>query len=218
MGMAQQMTISLWFDYYDLFNSRSEVISEFEPKIFIFYSFFKQRRGDLNFINLKSMTSKPQLNIRAKALYRFVPENEEELDLNEGDVVIIYEKHDDGWCVGNFDGKVGYFPAAYIEELPPPQQRPVKAAPSTPKLAEAPPLEIKQVGTPDNASPATTPHSARPTLKSADDSGINARPTGSPRQLPNPGHGTMRKGKFIDLLLISNYLNYAHQRIDQTGP
>jgi hypothetical protein len=139
------------------------------------------------------MTSKPQLNIRAKALYRFVPENEEELDLNEGDIVIIYEKHDDGWCVGNFDGKVGYFPAAYIEELPPPQQRPVKAAPSTPKLAEAPPLEIKQVGTLDNASPATTPHSARPTLKSADDSGINARPTGSPRQLPNPGHGTMRK-------------------------
>lgn len=145
------------------------------------------------------MTSKPpQLNVRAKALYKFVPENEEELDLNEGDIVIIFEKHEDGWCVGNFDGKVGYFPSAYVEELPPPQPRPVKAAPSTPKLTEAPPLEIKQVGTSEN-SPVTTPHSARAHLKSADDSGINTRPTGSPRQLPNPGHGTMRKGKLFDI-------------------
>ena len=130
------------------------------------------------------MASKPQLNIRAKALYRFVPENEQELDFNEGDIIIIYEKHEDGWSVGNLDGKVGYFPTTYVEELPSPQPRPVKAAPSTPKATETPPLEIKQIPTPDNASPNTDRNNR--SRKSADDS-ANSRTTSS-RQLTNPNN------------------------------
>jgi len=73
---------------------------------------------------------------KAKVLFRFVPENDEELDLNEGDVIKVIEKHDDGWCIAVFNGKTGYVPANYLEEIADTsshKQRPTKPAPPIPQ-------------------------------------------------------------------------------------
>lgn len=39
---------------------------------------------------------------RYQALYNYMPRNEDELELREGDVVDVMEKCDDGWFVGTF--------------------------------------------------------------------------------------------------------------------
>lgn len=37
---------------------------------------------------------------RFQALYSYVPQNDDELELQEGDLVNVMEKCDDGWFVG----------------------------------------------------------------------------------------------------------------------
>uniref|UniRef100_A0AC11B0M6 Nitric oxide synthase trafficking n=1 Tax=Ovis aries TaxID=9940 RepID=A0AC11B0M6_SHEEP len=53
-----------------------------------------------------------------KALYSFQARQDDELDLEKGDIVTIYKKKDEGWWFGSLKGKKGHFPAAYVEELP----------------------------------------------------------------------------------------------------
>lgn len=40
---------------------------------------------------------------RFQALYNYVPQNDDELELQEGDMVNVMEKCDDGWFVGMSD-------------------------------------------------------------------------------------------------------------------
>ncbi|KAM6178333.1 nostrin [Rhynchocyon petersi] len=54
-----------------------------------------------------------------KALYSFQARQEDELNLEKGDIVAIHEKKGEGWWFGSLNGKIGHFPAAYVEELPP---------------------------------------------------------------------------------------------------
>lgn len=49
------------------------------------------------------------------ALYDFEAVNPEELQLNEGDVIIVTKKDDSGWWEGSLNGKVGIFPANYVQ-------------------------------------------------------------------------------------------------------
>ena len=44
---------------------------------------------------------------KAKALYPYAPTAEDELALQEGDVVIVLDKFDDGWWRGEVRGQVG---------------------------------------------------------------------------------------------------------------
>ncbi|GCB84219.1 hypothetical protein scyTo_0025020 [Scyliorhinus torazame] len=37
-----------------------------------------------------------------QALYSYIPQNEDELELREGDIVDVLEKCDDGWFVGTY--------------------------------------------------------------------------------------------------------------------
>ncbi|KAB0355866.1 hypothetical protein FD754_000022, partial [Muntiacus muntjak] len=53
-----------------------------------------------------------------KALYSFQARQDDELDLEKGDIVTIHKKKDEGWWFGSLKGKKGHFPAAYVEELP----------------------------------------------------------------------------------------------------
>lgn len=39
---------------------------------------------------------------RYQAVYNYLPRNEDELELKEGDIVDVMEKCDDGWFVGEF--------------------------------------------------------------------------------------------------------------------
>lgn len=42
------------------------------------------------------------LSARYKAVYNYKPQNGDELELREGDIVQVMEKCDDGWFVGNY--------------------------------------------------------------------------------------------------------------------
>lgn len=62
-------------------------------------------------------------------LYPYRASRADELDLTEGDTVIILQKGDDGWWEGTIGEKTGWFPSNYVEEenggensvlLPPP--------------------------------------------------------------------------------------------------
>ncbi|XP_057602973.1 nostrin isoform X2 [Hippopotamus amphibius kiboko] len=53
-----------------------------------------------------------------KALYSFQARQDDELNLEKGDIVTIHKKKDEGWWFGSLKGKQGHFPAAYVEELP----------------------------------------------------------------------------------------------------
>lgn len=56
---------------------------------------------------------------RYRALYNYRPQNEDELELKEGDTVYVMEKCDDGWYVGSSQrtGYFGTFPGNYVERL-----------------------------------------------------------------------------------------------------
>uniref|UniRef100_A0A8C8CS86 Sorbin and SH3 domain containing 2a n=1 Tax=Oncorhynchus tshawytscha TaxID=74940 RepID=A0A8C8CS86_ONCTS len=54
-----------------------------------------------------------------QALYNYLPRNEDELELKEGDVVDVMEKCDDGWFVGTSrrSKQFGTFPGNYVKKL-----------------------------------------------------------------------------------------------------
>lgn len=56
---------------------------------------------------------------RYRALYNYRPQNEDELELCEGDTVYVMEKCDDGWYVGSSQrtGYFGTFPGNYVERI-----------------------------------------------------------------------------------------------------
>ncbi|CAB1425098.1 unnamed protein product [Pleuronectes platessa] len=53
-----------------------------------------------------------------QALYTYLPQNEDELELREGDLVSVMEKCDDGWFVGTSKRtkQFGTFPGNYVKE------------------------------------------------------------------------------------------------------
>lgn len=57
--------------------------------------------------------------ISYRALYNYKPQNSDELELHEGDVVYVLEKCDDGWYVGTSarTGCFGTFPGNYVKKL-----------------------------------------------------------------------------------------------------
>ncbi|XP_032408439.1 sorbin and SH3 domain-containing protein 1 isoform X2 [Xiphophorus hellerii] len=54
-----------------------------------------------------------------QALYSYVPQNDDELELQEGDLVSVMEKCDDGWFVGTSKRtkQFGTFPGNYVKEV-----------------------------------------------------------------------------------------------------
>uniref|UniRef100_A0A8C7G0E2 Sorbin and SH3 domain containing 2a n=1 Tax=Oncorhynchus kisutch TaxID=8019 RepID=A0A8C7G0E2_ONCKI len=54
-----------------------------------------------------------------QALYNYLPRNEDELELKEGDIVDVMEKCDDGWFVGTSrrSKQFGTFPGNYVKKL-----------------------------------------------------------------------------------------------------
>jgi len=56
---------------------------------------------------------------RYRAKFRYQPQNEDELELQEGDTVFVMEKCDDGWFVGTSERtkEFGTFPGNYVQSL-----------------------------------------------------------------------------------------------------
>ncbi|KAG8552199.1 hypothetical protein GDO81_004436 [Engystomops pustulosus] len=102
-------TISHPFDYrhkvssYD--NKQCFIISQ-QPQA-------QQRRDSLE----RSQT--PQDAFTYQALYSYLPQNDDELELREGDIVDVMEKCDDGWFVGTSrrTKMFGTFPGNYVKSV-----------------------------------------------------------------------------------------------------
>ncbi|KAK9766343.1 hypothetical protein K7432_004643 [Basidiobolus ranarum] len=56
--------------------------------------------------------------LKAKALYDYTAQREDEMDLNEGMVIIIVDKSDSDWWLARYGSLTGLVPANYLEELP----------------------------------------------------------------------------------------------------
>lgn len=56
---------------------------------------------------------------RYRALFKYVPQNPDELEMFEGDTVMVLEKCDDGWFVGTSErtGCFGTFPGNYVQRI-----------------------------------------------------------------------------------------------------
>ena len=66
------------------------------------------------FVALPVITKKSFFRFRA--LYNYAPQNDDEVELKEGDIVYVMEKCDDGWFVGTSQrsGIFGTFPGNYV--------------------------------------------------------------------------------------------------------
>lgn len=66
-----------------------------------------------------SIANALQMNRRYRAVFKYVPQNPDELELFEGDSVMVLEKCDDGWFVGTSErtGCFGTFPGNYVQRI-----------------------------------------------------------------------------------------------------
>lgn len=90
--------------------------------------------------------------MEAQVLFDYEKQQDDELDLKTGDVIINVTQVDDGWCQGTFQGQTGMFPDNFV------QLRSVTVAPSTPAPASTPTKPSKPAP-PDPVPPVI----ARPT-------------------------------------------------------
>lgn len=49
------------------------------------------------------------------AIYSYVQDKDDELTFDEGAVIYVVKKNDDGWWEGVMDGHTGLFPGNYVE-------------------------------------------------------------------------------------------------------
>lgn len=62
-------------------------------------------------------TNSGSVTVKYRALYEFVARSEDELNLQPGDVILVFEGHasEPGWLAGQIKDKLGWFPAAFAE-------------------------------------------------------------------------------------------------------
>ncbi|XP_072138518.1 sorbin and SH3 domain-containing protein 1 isoform X10 [Mobula birostris] len=92
--------------------SRSPVVFSDSPVNTLNSSLVGQQRGS-------SLERSQTPTTLFQALYTYIPQNEDELELREGDVVDVMEKCDDGWFVGTSrrSRQFGTFPGNYVKPL-----------------------------------------------------------------------------------------------------
>lgn len=65
-------------------------------------------------IYLRDMVSE---EVRVKAAFDFDPQEDGELKLKKGDIIVVLDRSDPNWWRGTCNGKEGMFPAPYVTEL-----------------------------------------------------------------------------------------------------
>ncbi|CAD5227122.1 unnamed protein product [Bursaphelenchus xylophilus] len=94
--------------------------------------------GQTTHASPQNSSDKPPVKYRA--LYEFVARSDDELSLQPGDTILVFEGHasEPGWLAGQIKEKVGWFPASFAEPIAKktsPIQNSTSASPSTEPLA-----------------------------------------------------------------------------------
>jgi len=55
--------------------------------------------------------------IKVRAIYKFKGTNNDELKFKKDDIITITQKEDGGWWEGTLDGRTGWFPSNYVEDI-----------------------------------------------------------------------------------------------------
>jgi len=75
-------------------------------------------------------TQSPKLRGGGKVLmvgtakFKYIPQRDDEIELNKGDTVMILEMEHDGWCRGEANGKIGWLPFNYLQKSEQGEQAP----------------------------------------------------------------------------------------------
>ncbi|XP_017877244.1 unconventional myosin-Ie-like isoform X2 [Ceratina calcarata] len=67
-------------------------------------------------VNIRQKPALPSLP-KAKSLYDYSPQDVDELQLKEGDIIEILKEDKDGWWHGRLNGRTGLFPSNYIVKI-----------------------------------------------------------------------------------------------------
>ncbi|UJR14375.1 hypothetical protein I4U23_001371 [Adineta vaga] len=59
---------------------------------------------------------RPNRDKHVRAKFSYKAKREDELDLQKGDIIILLETRQDGWCRGQIEDKFGLFPGNYVED------------------------------------------------------------------------------------------------------
>ncbi|KAI9809033.1 MAG: hypothetical protein M1825_002322 [Sarcosagium campestre] len=86
---------------------------------------------------------------RAKALYDYTRQTDEELSFSEDDVLTVYDTTDPDWTLVGYEDEYGFAPANYIDTLSSPISRPPSG--STPEPHQPEPLHDEQPPEPPSA-------------------------------------------------------------------
>lgn len=52
-----------------------------------------------------------------EVLYAYQAQQDDELNINPGDIIKIIDKYDAEWWQGELNGTVGIFPASYVQDI-----------------------------------------------------------------------------------------------------
>ncbi|KAF1811356.1 hypothetical protein P152DRAFT_474950 [Eremomyces bilateralis CBS 781.70] len=99
---------------------------------------------------------------KAKALYDYTRQTDEELSFTEESLLDVYDTSDPDWTLVGFNGEFGFVPSNYIEEAEDDEQAPPKPArpPAAPALPRAAPVEEPESIPPSPDTPTQSPAAA----------------------------------------------------------
>merc|ERR1712137_621757 len=88
----------------------------------------------------------------ATVIHSYQPTSEEEIKLSKGETLTVYEKHDNGWWVGEtLTGIIGIFPGSYVQETKQTKEKEEAASGSTKNAQSNSPTE-QETNSPERKS------------------------------------------------------------------
>lgn len=73
-----------------------------------------------NYIQINEIakpTNTPNIIYKVRALYDYSPQNEEDIEIKEGQIIDITNNVCEGWLEGIYNGRKGQFPENYVEKI-----------------------------------------------------------------------------------------------------
>ncbi|ORX53664.1 hypothetical protein DM01DRAFT_1336195 [Hesseltinella vesiculosa] len=100
-------------------------------------------------------TPQPSSEPKYKAIYPFETDQDGELAIEMGDLIEVIEQDDNGWWLAKKNGKEGWVPSNYLEEVV--EEKPTPPPPAPPARTRRPPPAIPPAETVEQHSPLPTP-------------------------------------------------------------